>query len=151
MTLSHSSGFDSSGLSAAAIPNAASKLRQGDATAAGAQSASRSRASTAATNKRRRAGKHADSKPPQPLLYDAHKLSHRRSLRLANDPPAADDGDDAPAATPRRNRERNPRHMSPESGALGSRTGRQFTVGNVGNNGRIYLRYGFFLLPPPSP
>lgn len=33
--------------------------------------------------------------------------------------------------------------MSPDSGSLG-RGGRQFTVGNIGNNGRIYLRYDAF-------
>ena len=34
------------------------------------------------------------------------------------------------------------KRISPDTGSLG-RGGRQFTVGNVGNNGRIYLRYDF--------
>lgn len=39
--------------------------------------------------------------------------------------------------------------IAPEGTSAG-RTGRQFAVSNVGNNGRIYLRYGFVLTPWPS-
>lgn len=43
---------------------------------------------------------------------------------------------------PRKNSENDKWDITPDGGSAG-REGRQFTVANVGNNGRIYLRYVF--------
>jgi hypothetical protein len=63
-------------------------------------------------------------------------MPRRRSLRLTKDKLDNPDDGSAPAAS----RGRNPKRSSPEVGSLGARPGRQFTVGNIGNNGLIYLR-----------
>lgn len=62
----------------------------------------------------------------------ASKPRRQRSIRLAKD-----SVEDLAART----RSQESKRISPDSGSLG-RGGRHFTVGNVGNNGRIYLRYG---------
>lgn len=69
-------------------------------------------------------------------VRDGYKIPRRRSLRLTKE--KLDNPDDGSAAA--RSRGRNPKRSSPEVGSLGARAGRQFTVGNIGNNGLIYLR-----------
>jgi hypothetical protein len=75
----------------------------------------------------------------QPVRDGRYSMPRRRSLRLTKE--RLDNPNDMDGPAPARNsRGRNPKRSSPEVGSLGARPGRQFTVGNIGNNGLIYLR-----------
>lgn len=63
---------------------------------------------------------------------------HRRKRSIRG---AKDSVEDLAAKT----RSHDEKRTSPDSGSMG-REGRQFTVGNIGNNGRIYLRYALLLV-----
>jgi hypothetical protein len=82
----------------------------------------------------------AEQRPPHnPFLGDeplnpSAKHRRQRSIRRAKD-----SVEDLAAARARAELEE--KRTSPDGGSLG-REGRQFTVGSIGNNGRIYLRYG---------
>ena|ERR1700760_2873257 len=124
-------GMGLQGLAAPAVPvrQASARSRRQD----GAEPARRD-SLTPTKSKRRAPAKAADNKPTMSLLYDANNMPRRRSLRLTKEALAEDHGSGV-----QNGRLRHPQRISPEGASL-ARSGRQFTVGNIGNNGRIYLR-----------
>jgi hypothetical protein len=93
----------------------------------------------------RRPVKQPSGKPAAPAAaaatslhsHDVHRVPRRRSVRLTKEQLEVPDVDATAAAA---SRSVNAARNSPEGGSLGARAGRQFTVGSIGNNGRIYLR-----------
>jgi hypothetical protein len=144
MTLSQAPGLPTGAPQQFSAPSRQQRQRPqpADATSGdlSARRASLVAAAKAGANSRRPL-KQQSSKPAQPVTgaqynQDVHKLPRRRSLRLTKEKLDNPDGDSAAPG----NRGLNVKRISPDGGSLGARAGRQFTVGNIGNNGLIYLR-----------